>query len=148
MLIEFAILLPLLVILVFGLAEIGRALHQQRTLTEAVLSGARYLARAPDALTPDCDPTAAWAAQEARARRIVIYADPDTAPVTRLPGLAAAGAVSVSAHRATAPGVSACVIRVDAHAPFAAVFGDAVVPLLDLGRFDLAASAEERYIGD
>ena len=150
-LLEFALLLPLLVILVFGFAEIGRALHQQRLLTEAVLAGARYLSRAPDALDADCAPDAGWTAQAAAARAIIVFLDPSDPALPRpprLPGLDAEGAVEFSSHRADAPGVTGCVVRVEAQVPFAAIFGDAVVPLLRLGRFDLTARTEERYIGD
>ena len=146
--IEFAVLLPLLVIMVFGFAELGRALHQQRALTESVLAGARFLSRAPGAVTVACAPAASWPVQSARARLIVVYPDPADPVTPRLPGLDADGAVTFTVHAASAPGVTGCVVRAEADVPFAAIFGDAVVPLLRLGRFDLTAETEERYIGD
>lgn len=50
---EFALVLPILVALVFGCFEIGRALLVQQAMEQAVRAGARYLARVPD---PDCVP--------------------------------------------------------------------------------------------
>ena len=73
---------------------------------------------------------------------------PAVGTTPRLPGLDDPEAVTFSCHRADAPGVSGCVVQVEAVVPFRALFGDAVVPLLDLGRFDLNARTEERYIGD
>lgn len=41
--VEFAIVLPLLLVLLLATAEFGRALYQYNTLTKAVRDGARYL---------------------------------------------------------------------------------------------------------
>ena len=41
--VEFAILLPLLILLVFGITEYGRAMYQYDTLTKSVRSAVRYL---------------------------------------------------------------------------------------------------------
>jgi Flp pilus assembly protein TadG len=45
--IELAIVLPLLVLIMFATAELGRALYQYTTLTKAVESGARFYASNP-----------------------------------------------------------------------------------------------------
>ena len=45
--VELAIVLPLLVLIMFATAELGRALYQYNTLTKAVESGARYYASNP-----------------------------------------------------------------------------------------------------
>jgi Flp pilus assembly protein TadG len=42
--VEFALLLPLLVLIVFGLIDFGRAINTQITLTQAAREGARALA--------------------------------------------------------------------------------------------------------
>jgi len=42
--VEFALLLPLLVLIVFGLIDFGRAINTQITLTQAAREGARSLA--------------------------------------------------------------------------------------------------------
>jgi len=43
--VEFAILLPLLVVLAFGITEYGRAMYQYDTLTKSVRSASRYLSQ-------------------------------------------------------------------------------------------------------
>ena len=42
--IEFAIVVPVLLLLLFGVTEVGRALVRYNTLTKAVQDGARYAA--------------------------------------------------------------------------------------------------------
>ena len=51
---EFAIILPILVALVAGSVEIGRALSTYLAVERAVQAGARYLAQVPD---PTCEPS-------------------------------------------------------------------------------------------
>lgn len=62
---EFALLLPILVTLVYGCFEVGRALLVRQAMEGAVRAGARVLAQVPD---PVCDPACAPGA--ARAVRI------------------------------------------------------------------------------
>ncbi len=45
--VEFALILPLLMLLLFGGIEIGRALHDFHVVNETVRDAARYLSRAP-----------------------------------------------------------------------------------------------------
>jgi Flp pilus assembly pilin Flp len=45
--VEFALLLPLLSLLLFGSIEVGRALHDYHVVTQSVRDGARYLSRLP-----------------------------------------------------------------------------------------------------
>src|SRR6516164_1215250 len=42
-LVEFAMVLPLLLLIVFGITEFGRAYYQYNTLSKAVRNGARYM---------------------------------------------------------------------------------------------------------
>lgn len=64
-LVEFALLLPLLLILTFTVTEIGRAYYQYNTIVKSVREGARYLSvRAPNV---DVD----------KARNIVVYGNTD-----------------------------------------------------------------------
>ncbi|HEX5437017.1 MAG TPA: TadE family protein [Gemmatimonadaceae bacterium] len=64
--VEFAIVLPLLLMLVFGIIDFGRAFFLMNNLTSAVREGGRYGA------TIFPDPTAA-AAQDAIKARVVAY---------------------------------------------------------------------------
>ncbi|KQP53664.1 hypothetical protein ASF39_19855 [Methylobacterium sp. Leaf108] len=57
---EFALVLPILVVLVFGCFELGRALLVRQAMEGAVRAGARSLARVPD---PNCRPGCSLGAQ-------------------------------------------------------------------------------------
>jgi len=58
--VETAIVLPVVMLLLFGLIEMGRALHHQHILAKTVRDAARYLARVPLACPAGADPN--WAA--------------------------------------------------------------------------------------
>lgn len=60
--IEFALILPLLLVLIGGCFEFGRAMLVYQSMTEALRGGARYLARVPD---PTCRPACAFGAMRA-----------------------------------------------------------------------------------
>ena len=143
--VEFAIVLPILVILFFGFVEIGRALYQENLLTKAIVTGTRYVARVPDAVTDTCQPGPDWAAASTHGIDLVVHAGTG---VVRLPGLDDAGAVSFSIQANSVGGETACVVQGQARAQFAAIFGESVVPLLKLGSIPLTANAEERFIGE
>lgn len=49
---EFALILPLLALLLFGSIELGRALHDYHVVNETVRDAARYLSRAPGVNCP------------------------------------------------------------------------------------------------
>jgi hypothetical protein len=62
--VEFALVLPILMILLFGSIELGRALHDYQVVNESVRDAARYLGRSPVDCTSatagscsTCDPT-------------------------------------------------------------------------------------------
>jgi Flp pilus assembly protein TadG len=57
--VEFALLLPLLVLLVFGMIDFGRAINAQITITQAAREGARVLAL-PGGTTKQADGYAAY----------------------------------------------------------------------------------------
>jgi len=46
-LLEFAIVLPILLLIAFGITEFGRAYYQYNTLSKAIRNGARYLSSHP-----------------------------------------------------------------------------------------------------
>jgi hypothetical protein len=165
--VELAIVTPLLVILVFGITEIGRALYQENMLTKAVTAGARYLARGPvkdpygNVVLDDetCAPGPAWSAYETRATDMVIYGvlSPQPGDEPLLPHLDEPGNVTIGYRgpetidvdvSGTTQTITACVITVSAKAAFDGLFGENIVPLLNLGSFELNASAEERYLGE
>lgn len=146
--VEFALLLPLMVVIVFGITELGRAIYQQNTLSKAVASGARYMSRATQTVNADCSQGTGWGASTANAANLVAYGRQSGTGDSLLPELDA-GDVSFSLEqRSVTGGGHACVILVSASVPFQAIFGDTLVPFLDLDPLTLNATVEERYHGE
>lgn len=148
---EFAIVLPLLMILFFGIVELGRALYQQNTLYKAVNTGARYLARVNDAVVVDqdegtCTAGTGWGNGMDRAVELIIQGDGNE-PL--LPNLNEDGiTVLLSARTMVMSGEdkTVCVITIQAQADFAGTFGE-TIPFTNIGPFAIRAETEERYIG-
>jgi Flp pilus assembly protein TadG len=83
--VELALLLPIMLFLMFGTAELGRVLYQYNTLTKSVRDAAQYLARAGMIVgTQVLSPTDA---QEATAKNLVVYGSPAAGEAPLLPGL-------------------------------------------------------------
>ncbi len=146
--------MPLLIIVLFGFVELGRALLQANTLTQAVTTGVRYLSRVPNAVTaqPHCDPGATWGAAVAQAELLIENTNAGAGSVI-LPGLNSAGAITFSRRPELlglggATEVRACVVRVEASAQFVPLSGNSLVPFFQVGPIILNAQAEERYIGE
>ena len=59
---EFALILPVLIVLCIGCVEIGRVLHAYAAVETAVRGGARFLAQVPN---PSCNPACSWGALHA-----------------------------------------------------------------------------------
>ncbi len=142
--VEFAFILPLVILLVFGFIEFGRMLYQQNVLTKALATGSRFVSRSPEALTVNCAPGPAWAGVTDRASELVMFAAPGE---PRLPGLNDPGAVTFTSAAQALGGGTACVIQGVARTQFAGLFGARLVPFMDAGAIVLSASDEERYIG-
>ena len=169
-LVEFAILTPILVLLAIGIAELGRVLYQQNSLTKSVTAGARYLARSYDILDQEsCAATSMWSAFEARAKNLVVYGTFAAGDEPLVPNLAVENVAISYRQESVSVGsggedkddgdIEACVIRVSATALFNGIFGDGkTVPLIPFiagggpfGGFTdmtLNAATEERYIGE
>lgn len=163
--VEFAGALILLLILVFGITEIGRAIYQLNTLTKSVEAGARYMSRSVGVVSFDAEAgapeeqcliaNAAWGAASERATNIILYGTESTGVMTRLPSMVVTS-ITVAPHvdSALAHG-GACVIKVSAQAHFISIFSNnkPVPPLYGQndglgGGLVLTANAEERYIGE
>ena len=155
--VEFAIILPLLLLILFGITELGRALYQQNMLTQAVELGGRYMARVNGAVDAGCSPIGAtsgrWADAKGRVTNLIKCGDDSatgcTVPI--LPNIVI-DYIEVcgpgNAH-ASCASPSACVITVKASANFQSIFGaDLIsVPGYSLGGVTLNAATQERYIG-
>jgi Flp pilus assembly protein TadG len=142
-LIEFSILSPLLFLLLFGFTETGRLLYQQNQLTKQVTTGARYIARIPDAVnTDDCSIGPGWAAAVASAQ-ILVAQSVNGDPV--LPGLVPADvSFNVIALNVSTP---ACVIQAEVETGYITIFGDSPPPFFNIGPIVLNTAAEERFLG-
>lgn len=152
--VELAIVLPLLLMLLFGITELGRALYQQNSLYKAVGAGARYLARANRVLDAqdNCATQGTWTSKLAAAQNLVIYGHTTGTGTPLLPNLDESGAVTIAVEQrmlTKTDGVAEpiCVITVHARTGFAGFFGDIVIPFTTLETFHIRAETEERYIG-
>jgi hypothetical protein len=154
--VEFAIIVPLLVFFVFGITELGRALYQWNTLTKAVAVGARYMARSNGNLIDidnNCEEvttgSGTWDTHASTARNLIIYGQMTTGPEPLLRDLD----VTTLASQKGGYG-DACVIIVEAKATFETIFGGSSLPWIYGGFGDeneeikLRARTEERYIGE
>jgi Flp pilus assembly protein TadG len=148
-LVELALVLPVVLMMVFGITELGRALFQLNSLAKAADGGVRYLSRSWAVLDENCQPTAGWSAAAAATANYVVFGNSGGQGQPRLPGLSAAG-VTVTAVYGEVAGSEdpACIIQVEASVPFQGVFGDNVVPFTQLGPIDLTTRREARYIGE
>ncbi|MDT8403037.1 TadE family protein [Sulfuriflexus sp.] len=148
--VEFALIVTLLVMLVFGITELGRALFQWNTLTKAVVTGTRYMARANgEVVNPDCTEGANWAAFRDRAENLVKTGQ------TASGGTELLNAITVTTFEVLPRQFSysgntknACVINIVAQSEFDSIFGGSIIPFINLDLITLTARTEERYIGE
>lgn len=148
--VEFAIIFPLLVVLVFGITELGRALFHWNTLTKAVTTGARYMARSNgNLLDPDnaCDELktgdGSWLKHEESAKNLIVYGSVAGGTEALMPNLDAA-AITMSSD--TGGYAGACVIKVEAVVQFDWIVSPLIPAFVE--SIDLTARTEERYIGE
>lgn len=147
--VEFAIILPLLLMIFLGVAELGRALLFSQRLTHAVESGARYAARAHGAVDPaTC--AAIDAGAVASTRNLVVFGSIGGGGEATVPGLdAEEDNVQVQPVLRTVAGIGdVCVMQVSASVPYVGIFGAQFIPLLDIEQPTLWATSEERYVGE
>ena len=164
--VEFAGALVLLLLLIFGISEIGRAIYQLNTLTKSVESGARYMSRVVGAVT--FNPAAGsvdkqctinsnvWDPAVARATNVVLYGTESAGTVSRLPNMIVTS-LTVTPHiDPTLKAGGACIIKISAQATFSAIFGgNQPLPSqlygqggVGSGGLVFTANAEERYLGE
>jgi Flp pilus assembly protein TadG len=110
--VEFAIILPLVLLIMLATAELGRALYQYNTLTKAVRDGARHLSSV--AIIGGTGIISLDADKVTDTRNLVIYGSTGGTGTSLLPGLAP-GQITV-----TAP--DALHVRVQAAYPYQPIF--------------------------
>lgn len=155
--VEFAIIVPILVLLVFGITELGRALYQWNTLTKAVATGARYMARANDDVVnpaPDCSTDTNWDDFRVRAENLITTGQTADGGEPLMTGITVTTFESVNRpFEYSGNTKNACVIIVEAEANFETIFGGSRLPWIyevfgDEDGITLAVRTEERYIGE
>ncbi|KPV40101.1 hypothetical protein AN478_08060 [Thiohalorhabdus denitrificans] len=150
-LVELALVLPVLMLLLVGVVELGRGLYQNHILAKAAESGARYLSREPGALDwESCAEGENWGEGVERATRLVVFGDPFGTTDPLVPNLGTENVTieGLGPEPISGEGMagSPCVIRVRAAADFDPVI--ATGEFLPLGDLVLRAMAEERYVGE
>lgn len=148
--VEFAVILPLILIIFLGVAELGRALLFQHRLTTAVESGARYAARASGGVDEsDCTTIAAvWTGVEDATKQLVTFGALAGGTDEIVPGLNEDDVV-VSVEERSATGVPdpICIVSVVVSVQYQGIFGAQLIPILDIEQPMLGATSEERYVG-
>ncbi len=127
---EFAIVLPVLLLLLFGVTELGRALVRYNTLTKAVQDGARYAAAY--GLLGTTGAVNVDAQLQTEVRNIVVYGNTAGTGVPLLAGLQPAQIQVIDA--------GGDQIRVDATYPYQPMFGNA------LPNFGLGSSINTAFV--
>ncbi|QBQ55876.1 TadE/TadG family type IV pilus assembly protein [Nitrosococcus wardiae] len=118
---EFVIVLPVILLLMLGTAELGRAFYQYNTLTKAVRDGARYLA--DNAIKGATGVIDIDAATEAETKNLVVYGNTTASGSPLLEGWSPA--------EVTAAGFDAAHVRVSATFAFKPMFSR--IPAFGLG---------------
>lgn len=136
--VEFALMLPLLMIVFAGAMEMGRVLVQAAVLEKSLRGGVLFAARSPYPLST-----------ETRRRAINLVrtgtADADAPPL--LPGLAAdAGSVDLSVRSYVIDGTAMPVIHISARVPYRPMLEGLLAPL-GLDGFVLEFDHEQPHIG-
>lgn len=144
--VELAILLPLLMILLFGIIEFGRALYQEQMVTKSALSASRYLSRVYDGLDSNCLPNPHWPEHEAAARTLAVYGK-ESRPLIPTMSLDDVN-IEVMSKTLPPPANAVCVVRVSVVTPFNGLFTGSMVPFTTIAPVRLNSAVDAVYIGE
>ena len=134
--VEFALVLPVLLLLGIGMTEMGRVVNQATTVQKALREGALYAARNQFPLT---------AAVKTTAENLVKKGDPTGAGAYLVPGWSEAGAsLLLETPDFDLNGTPLPVVRLTATVPFVPMLPG----LLPIPGFNLVLKHEQAYIGD
>ena len=134
-LLEFAIVLPLLLLIVLGVIEFGRAYYQYNTLSKAVRQGARYMSmHAYDAI------------ELAKAQNIAVYGNREGTGSPCLPELVA-GNITITPRNPDAGASRTNPPRWVRVGVTGYTFQPLFSGILPISNFTFAPSVEMRYVG-
>jgi len=120
MMVEFIIVAPILLLLLLGISEFGRALYQYNTLTKSVRDGARYLAA--NAVVGSTSTIVIDSTDISETTNLVIYGNTAGSGTEKLPGLSASNiTVSCLGGGTACPGVEHIVVA--ARYPYQSIMG-------------------------
>lgn len=157
--VEFALVLPLLVVLAFGTIEIGWMIWQHAVITKGVRDGVRYLTRVPVTCTAAGPGGTFSATNKQSAINLVKSGNPaGTNPILRA-YQSATFTVDVDCRDAASLGLSGGtylpVVRMTAQVPFDDFTGDAgdsyhseFLAILGIGDVTFTVAHEEAHVGE
>jgi Flp pilus assembly protein TadG len=120
MTVEFIIVAPILLLLMLGISEFGRALYQYNTLTKSVRDGARYLAA--NAVVGSTSSIVIDSTDISQTTNLVIYGNTAGSGTPKIPGLSASNiTVSCLGGGTACPGVEHIVVA--AQYPYQSIMG-------------------------
>jgi len=151
---EFALSLPMLLVLFFGAFDLGNFFLSEHALQKAVRDAARYAARLPYSSYPSCTVPAGGTAEQ-QTQRLARFGDPSGSGTARLAGWTAdtMTTVTITCDNVSAYGTGgiysdfpagAPVIIVSATVPYSSLFGTLGLPAPTL---NLNAKSEAAVIG-
>ena len=134
--VEFAFVLPVMVLLAVGLTELGRVVNQATTVQKSLRAGAIYAARNEFPLT---------AAVKTTAENLVKKGDPTGTADYLVPGWSKSGAdLKLETPDFDLNGTPLPVVRLTATVPFVPMLPG----LLPIPSFNLVLRHEQAYVGD
>ena len=146
--VEFALVLPLLVVLTFGTIEMGRMLWQHEIITKGVRDGVRYLTRVPVSCTT-AGPGGTFSAAAEQAAENLVKSGTTTAGTPILSAYnSATFTIEVDCRDAAALGLSGGtylpVVRMTAAVPFVDYF----LGIIGIGDVTFTVTHEEVNVGE
>lgn len=135
---EFAFLLPVLLLLLVGTTEIGRAYYQAAAVEKGLRSAALFAARSPMPLAPE---TQAMVENLARTGTL-----DGSGPLLVAGWASPAARLTVTTRTFSAAGVTTPVIDIDAEVPFSPMM-PGLYGFMDMGNHTIRMNHEQAYLG-
>ena len=151
--VEMALVLPLLMVLMFGAMDLGNYFLSEHVVNKSVRDAARFAARLPFADYPSCAVPSGGTAEQ-QTQRVARFGDPDGSGTARLPGWTNDSMTTVTMTCDTDPsdiyvnggiyadfpnGGEAPIVTVSAQVPYNSLFG-----VLGLGSVSMNLNAQSQ----